>query len=108
MKDPSCSFRTLPFKPYREKHSHFIVDQGHPQMEMIFQAHQSGLKKMGSRLWNIQERGDEEKILRDRGYGAAYIRGISEGREWMEVVKRLRQLKPHPSKTHIEYLADSN
>ena len=100
---PFVFVQNSPFKPYRGG-SHFIINQGHPQLEVIFQAHRSTLESIDSDTLNISERNDEEKKFRDQGYSSAYVRGIDEAPEQIVVVERLRELIPHPYKTNLGYL----
>ena len=50
---------------------------------------------------NLPSRTKEEKLLREQGYGPAYIRGIDESNEWIAVAKSLRELNANAYITHI-------
>ena len=101
---PFAFVKNSTFAPHPRRQTQFIIDQGHPQLEMIFQSHQSRIERIDSRSLNIPERNNKEQELRMQGYSSAYARGISEEEEWVEVAKQLRELKPNPYKTHIDYL----
>ena len=94
------------FTPYRVYQPSFVIDQGTPQLEVVFQAHQSTLKRIDSRSLNISKRDNEEQILREQGYSSVYRKGIDEAREWIEIGNQLRKIKPNPYKTHIDYFED--
>ena len=101
---PFAFVKNSTFAPHPRRQTQFVIDQGHPQLEMIFQAHQSRIERIDSRSLNIPERNNKEQELRMQGYSSAYARGVSEEEEWIEVAKQLRELKPNPYKTHIDYL----
>ena len=94
------------FTAYRVEQSSFIIDQGNPQLEMIFQAHQSTLRRIDSNSLHVPKRDNEEQILREQGYSSVYRRGIDEAREWIEIGDQLRRLKPNPYETDMDYFKD--
>lgn len=100
---PFMFIQNSPFKPFRGGSS-FIINQGHPQLEFIFQAHRSTLKRVDSRVLNLPEQNNKEKKLRGQRYSSAYVRGIDEAEIRIAVAERLRELVPHPYKTDLDYL----
>ena len=101
---PFAFVKNSTFVPHPRRQTHFVIDQGHPQLGMIFQAHQSSIERIDSRSLNIPKRNNIEQELKRQGYSSAYARGVSEEEEWIEVAKQLRELKPNPYETHIDYL----
>ena len=79
----------------------FII-HGTPQLATTFTALRSPVKRVP---WIALPRTQQTQKLREKGFSAAYARGMDEVNEWIALKKSLTKSPAHPYKTHIDYFA---
>lgn len=72
-----------------------------PDLNQVFEAFTSNRKRITMAALNLPPRKEQDIP----GYSSAYTRGLSEVLEFIEIGKKLRELRVNPLKTHIDYFA---
>ncbi len=78
----------------------------HPDAQILFESAESQRKKISRADLNLSPPSDIEAALKRQGLGPAWTRGMNKLNEWADLGRQLRELKPNPRKTHIQYFAD--
>lgn len=63
-------------------------------------------RRLKSEELRIPQKTEEAETLKERGFNAAYTRGIDEMNEMIAISEQLRELRVDPYSTHIDYFAN--